>query len=254
MTDDVMSEPPVGSVVMDRRGETWERDHLGWFQAAYPKWRFSWTSVCHRFASPEQDVDPDAPDLARLVADVSWLRERVTAEGRIVDNRCAGMWGRIDSLADRVWALEQAAAPVEDDDGLPTPAQVAAARERCPEHGPTCGGASCCCADKHSFAPVEDDEHHPDPAALGFKIAAYVATHQDAGNWSPRRWAYETVQVILNDPGAARDVLAALNAEPSAEVQAVVEAAKEHVAGVVGASLDRLGAAVDRLIAKEATT
>lgn len=39
------------------------------------------------------------------------------------------------------------------------------------------------------------------------RIAAYIATNPDAANWSPQRWAYEAVMVILNDQGAAHDVL-----------------------------------------------
>ena len=43
-----------------------------------------------------------------------------------------------------------------------------------------------------------------------YRIARYVNTHPDAGNWSHRRWAYEAVTVILNDEGAAYEVLSVL--------------------------------------------
>lgn len=39
------------------------------------------------------------------------------------------------------------------------------------------------------------------------RIARYVATNTDAHNWSPQRWAYEAVMVILGDEGAAHEVL-----------------------------------------------
>ena len=40
-----------------------------------------------------------------------------------------------------------------------------------------------------------------------WKIARYVMTHPDAGNWGPQRAAWEAVSVILNDEGAAHEVL-----------------------------------------------
>jgi len=47
------------------------------------------------------------------------------------------------------------------------------------------------------------------------RIASYVATHPDAANWGPQRWAQEAVLVILNDEGAAYDVLNVLHTRRS---------------------------------------
>jgi hypothetical protein len=42
---------------------------------------------------------------------------------------------------------------------------------------------------------------------VALSIADYVTTASDFGSWTPRRAAYEAVMVVLEDEGAAYDVL-----------------------------------------------
>jgi hypothetical protein len=64
-------------------------------------------------------------------------------------------------------------------------------------------------------------DHHPDAEAVAYGIAAYVEKHPDAHNWSPRRWAYEAVQVILNDEGAGYEVLSVLEGRSAYDLAVV---------------------------------
>jgi len=182
--------------------------------------------------------DRAGPDgLVNVAADVQRLRiEMRELSQRLNDNAdlAATTEARVIGLAyaqqrhdARIEALEQAAAPVEDDDGPCCPVCLYDGLCECP-------------------APVEDTQDGPpDRYAIEESGKPGYRTMVTDGGYP--------IAVCQKRADAER-IAAALNAEPSAEVQAVVEAAKEHVAGVVGASLDRLGAAVDRLIAKEATT
>jgi hypothetical protein len=71
----------------------------------------------------EQDVDPDAPDdliLSHLVADVQQLRIKVRELSERLNDNAESLDGVAGYLGSRIDALEQAAAPVEDtQDGPP---------------------------------------------------------------------------------------------------------------------------------------
>jgi hypothetical protein len=174
-------------------------------------------------------VDPDAPDdliLSHLVADVNELRRVVNANADVAEQKDKYAWDGIravEGMADNLW-------------------DRASGLERRIE------------ALEQAAAPVEDTQDGPpDRYAIGESgKPGYRTMVTDGGH---------PIAVCQKRADAER-IAAALNAEPSAEVQAVVEAAKAHHAKLrriggalaAGETTQRLLAAVDALNAKEATT